>query len=41
MKMTAKEMYEALDAAGIEYEVVEIFEGVRFVRVEVEEESDE
>jgi hypothetical protein len=34
-------MYEALDAAGIEYEVVEIFEGVRFVRVEVEEESDE
>jgi len=39
--MTEKEMYEALDAAGFEYEVVEIFEGVRFVRVEVEEEESE
>jgi len=41
--MTDKEMYEALDAAGIEYEVTEMFEGVRYVRVVVEEkeESDE
>ena len=38
--MTAKEMYEALDAAGIEYEVVEIFEGARFIRVVVEEEEE-
>jgi len=37
--MTEKEMYEALDAAKFEYEVVEIFEGVRFVRIEVEEEE--
>jgi hypothetical protein len=39
--MTAQELYKALDTAGIEYEVVEIFEGVRFVRVEVEESEDE
>ena len=39
--MTAKEIYEALDAAGIEYEVVEIFEGVRYLRVIVEEPEEE
>ena len=39
--MTAQERYKALDTAGIEYEVVEIFEGVRFVRIEVEETEDE
>ena len=38
--MTAKELYEALDKAGIDYEVVEIFEGVRFIRVIVQEEAD-
>jgi len=35
--MTAQEVYEALDKAGIEYEVVEIFEGARWLRIEVEE----
>jgi hypothetical protein len=35
--MTAKEVYALLDEAGIEYEVIEIFEGARFVRIEVEE----
>jgi glutaredoxin-related protein len=35
--MTSKEMYEALDSAGVDYEVVEIFEGVRIVRIFVEE----
>ena len=36
-EMTPKEMYEALDSAGVDYEVVEIFEGVRIVRIFVEE----
>lgn len=35
--MTAAELYQALDKAGIEYEVVEIFEGARWLRIEVEE----
>jgi len=39
--MTAMELYELLNKAGVDYEVVEIFEGVRFVRVVVEEEEDE
>ena len=37
--MTPKEMYEVLDKAEIDYEVVEIFEGVRSVRIEVDEEE--
>lgn len=39
--MTAKELYELLDKGGVDYEVTEIFEGVRYVRVVVEEESDD
>ena len=39
--MTAKELYELLDRAGVDYEVIEIFEGSRFIRVEVEEEKEE
>lgn len=35
--MTPQELYEVLDNAGIEYEVVEIFEGVRLLRIEVNE----
>ena len=35
--MTATELYQALDKAGIEYELVEIFEGARWLRIEVEE----
>ena len=35
--MTAQELYALLDKAGVEYEVVEIFEGARFVRVVVDE----
>lgn len=38
--MTATELYQALNAAGIEYEVVEIFEGARWLRIEVEEEDE-
>lgn len=37
--MTAMELYEALDALGIPYEVVEIFENVRLVSFEVEEKA--
>jgi hypothetical protein len=38
--MTAMELYELLNKAKIEYEVIEIFEGARFIRVEVEEEEE-
>jgi hypothetical protein len=39
--MTAKEIYELLGNAGVEYEVTEMFEGVRYIRVVVEEEESE
>ena len=39
--MTAKEIYELLGNAGVDYEVIEIFEGARFIRVEVQEEEEE
>lgn len=39
--MTAQEVYEALDKAGIEYEVVEVFEGARWLRIEVQEENED
>ena len=35
--MTADQLYELMDKASIEYEVVEIFEGARWLRIEVEE----
>ena len=38
--MTPTKLYELLDQAGIEFDIVEIFEGVRFLRVVVEEETD-
>jgi hypothetical protein len=38
--MTATELYEAMDKAGIDFELVEIFEGARWLRVEVEEEEE-
>ena len=39
--MTADELYEALDKAGIDFEVVEIFEGLRVISIMVDEVSDE
>ena len=39
--MTAEEVYKLLDSAGIDYEIVEIFEGARFIRVEVQETEEE
>jgi len=35
--MTATELYEALDKAGITFEVVEVFEGSRHIQVAIEE----
>ena len=37
--MTAMEIYELLNKASVDFEVIEIFEGARFIRVEVEEEK--
>jgi len=37
--MTPKELFEFLDRNGLDYELVEIFEGVRIVAIEVEEED--
>ena len=39
--MTPQELYDLLDKAGLDYEVVEVFEGSRWVRFDVEEETNE
>lgn len=39
--MTPQELYALLDRAGVDYEVIEIFEGARFLRVVVNDEVDE
>ena len=38
--MTAMELYDLLAQADIDFEVVEIFDGVRLLRFEVEEETE-
>jgi hypothetical protein len=35
--MTPRELFKTLDAANLAYEVVEIFEGTRLVRIEVDD----
>lgn len=35
--MTAQELYELLDRAGVQFQVVDLFEGLRILRVEIEE----
>jgi len=35
--MTAYELYEALDKAGIDFDIVEIEEGLRVISIEVDE----
>ncbi len=35
--MTPNQLYDLLDNAGVEFEIIEIFDGVRFLRVVVEE----
>jgi len=39
--MTPEELYELLDKVGFEYDIVEIFEGVRVLRIEVEDGPEE
>ena len=39
--MTPQELYALLDKAGVEYEIVEIFEGVRILSIEVNEPVEE
>ena len=39
--MTAYELYEALDKAGIDFEVVEIFDGLRVISIMVDEVDEE
>ena len=39
--MKAMELYELLNQIGVKFEVVEIFDGVRILRVCVDEFSDE
>lgn len=40
--MTANRLYEILDDNGVAFEVVEVFEGLRVINVEVvEEDTDE
>jgi hypothetical protein len=39
--MTAYELYDALDRAGIDFEIVEIGEGLRLLSIMVDEVSDE
>lgn len=37
--MTPEELYEVLDRAGADYEIVEIFEGLRTISVVVDDEQ--
>lgn len=39
--MTVEELYKALDKLGVQYEVVEAFEGLRVINFVVEESDDE
>jgi hypothetical protein len=37
--MTADQLYDLLEKAGIEFEVVDIFDGLRIISIQVEEEK--
>jgi hypothetical protein len=39
--MTPTQLYDLLEKAGVEYEIVEIFEGVRILSIEVNDEKEE
>jgi hypothetical protein len=39
--MTAAELYVILNREGVDFDIIEVFEGSRFIRVEVEEEEEE
>lgn len=38
--MTPTELYKLLDDHDVEYEIVEIFEGVRILRIEVNDDQE-
>jgi len=38
--MTPTELYDLLEKADVEYEIVEIFEGVRILSIEVNDEKE-
>jgi hypothetical protein len=40
-EMTPEQLYALLDAHGVEYEIIEIFEGVRLLSIEVNDEGDD
>jgi hypothetical protein len=37
--MTADQLYDLLEKAGIEFDVVDIFDGLRIISIQVEEEE--
>jgi len=37
--MTAQEIYTLLDNAGVDFEIVEIFEGTRIINIKVTEDE--
>ena len=39
--MTPTQLYDLLEKADIEYEIVEIFEGVRILSIEVDDNKEE
>jgi hypothetical protein len=39
--MTPTALYDLLDKADVEYEIVEIFEGVRILSIEVDDSKEE
>ena len=38
--MTADQLYDLLEEAGVEFEVVEIFDGLRTINVVIQEEEE-
>ena len=39
--MTPTQLYDLLEKAGVEYEIVEIFDGVRILSIEVNDDKEE
>lgn len=39
--MTPTELYDLLEKADVEYEIVEIFDGVRILSIEVDDDKEE
>jgi len=39
--MTPTQLYDLLEKAGVEYEIVEIFDGVRILSIEVNDDKED